>query len=409
MLRNPRRERAVYGLRVLAVTLARSRNSRSSGMRSIWAKTWLLIRDQFSHMPLLRELQENNPNDYRNYLRMMDSCFQQLLSLLSPYIIKQDTCMRAAIPAEQRLIATLHYLATGRSLQDIKFTTGISPQALGVIIPETCSAIIQVLQKDYIRFPSNTQQWKDVAAQFDNLWNFPNCGGGIDGKHVRIVPPPNSGSYYFDYKGFCSIVLLAVLSANYEFLYVNVGMNGRHSDGGVMIRTEFYDRLQKGTLHLPNAQDNIEGLNFVFVADEAFSLGEHILKLFPMRNLSPQQRIFNYRLSRARRVVENAFGILSSRFRLFLTAINLAEYRINHVVLCCCILHNFLRRNAFSYIAPGQSDEPFSQPAEKAVMPALESACAGLGSQNARLVCEQYMDYFVSRGAVPWQQNLLAE
>ncbi|PIO32669.1 hypothetical protein AB205_0127430 [Aquarana catesbeiana] len=163
MLHNPRREPAVYGLGVLAVTLARSRNSRSR--MSIWAKTWLLNRDQFSHMPLLRELQENNPNDYQNYLQMTDSCFQQLLSLLSPYIMKQDTCMRAAIPAEQRLIATLRYLVTERSLQDIKFTTGISPQALGVIIPETCSAIIQVLQKDYIRFPSNTQQWKDVAAQ----------------------------------------------------------------------------------------------------------------------------------------------------------------------------------------------------------------------------------------------------
>ncbi|PIO37891.1 hypothetical protein AB205_0111140 [Aquarana catesbeiana] len=204
MLRNPRREHAVYGLGVLAVTLARSRNSRSSRMRSIWDKTWLLNRDQFSHMPLLRELQENNPNAYRNYLRMTDSCFQQLLFLLSPYIMKQDTCMRVAIPAEQRLIATLRYLATGRSLQDIKFTTGISPQALGVIIPETCSAIIQVLQKDYIRFPSNNQQWQDVAAQFDNLWNFPNYGGAIDGKHVRAVPSPNSGSYYFIIKGFAA-------------------------------------------------------------------------------------------------------------------------------------------------------------------------------------------------------------
>ena len=148
MLRNPARERAIYGLGVLAIAQARTRTRKR---RTVWTKNWLLHRDQFSHMALLRELQENNPNDFRNYLRMSDACFQRLLNLLSPYISKKDTCMRPAIPAEQRLIATLRYLATGRNLQDIKFTTGISPQALGHIIPDTCCAIIQVLQKDYIR------------------------------------------------------------------------------------------------------------------------------------------------------------------------------------------------------------------------------------------------------------------
>ena len=119
--------------------------------RSSWTKNWLLRRNQFSHMPLLREIQENNPDDYRNFLRMSDPIFQHLLALVSPYITRQDTVMREAISAEQRLVATLRYLATGRSLQDLKFLTGISPQALGLIIPDTCSAIIQVLPEEYMR------------------------------------------------------------------------------------------------------------------------------------------------------------------------------------------------------------------------------------------------------------------
>lgn len=50
--------------------------------------------------------------------------------------------MRQAISAEERLIVTVRYLATGRSLEDLKFSAVISsPQALGVIIPETCKAI----------------------------------------------------------------------------------------------------------------------------------------------------------------------------------------------------------------------------------------------------------------------------
>ena len=187
-----------------------------------------------------------------------------------------------------------------------------------------------------------------------------------------------------------------------------VGMNGWHSDGSVMSHTEFYRRLTNGTLRLPPAQDNVEGLNFVFVADEAFALGEHLLKPFPMRNLTPEQRIFNYRLSRARRVVENAFGILYSSFRLFLTAINLAEYKLNHVVLCCCVLHNYLRRNAANYIGSGHTDDPSGgRPAEEAVIPTLQIARPAVSSQNSHLVREQYMEYFVGRGAVPWQQNIL--
>ncbi|PIO23240.1 hypothetical protein AB205_0167370, partial [Aquarana catesbeiana] len=176
----------------------------------------------------------------------------------------------------------------GRSLQDWKFMTGISPQALGIIIPETCSAIIQVLQKDYIRFPSNPQEWQTVASQFLHQWDFPNCGGAINGKHVRNVPPPNSGSYYFNYKGFSSIVMLAVVTANYEFIYLDVGKNGRNSDGGVIVQMGFYQPFQNGTLGLPPPEENVAVLNFVFVADEAFALGEHLMR-------TPEQRVFNYR------------------------------------------------------------------------------------------------------------------
>lgn len=149
-MRTPRRVRAVRGLGVGVLTLTQVQSMNRVG-RSSWTKNWLLQRDQFCHMPLLREIRENNPDDFRNFLRMTDPVFHRLLALLTPYISRQDTCMRQAITPEQRLVATLRYLATGRSLQDLKFSTGISPQALGIIIPETCSAIIQVLQKEYMK------------------------------------------------------------------------------------------------------------------------------------------------------------------------------------------------------------------------------------------------------------------
>ncbi|XP_073482446.1 xyloside xylosyltransferase 1 isoform X2 [Aquarana catesbeiana] len=192
------------------------------------------------------------------------------------------------------------------------------------------------------KFPSTPQEWQTVASHFAQRWDFPNCGGAIDGKHVHIVPPPNSGSYYYNYKGFNSIVMLAVVSATYEFLYVDMGKNGRMSDGGVIAQTEFYRRLQNGSLDLPPPEDNVEVLPFIFIADEAFALGDHLMRPFPMRALTPDQRVFNYRLARARRVEENTFGIMASRFRLFLTPIHMAEHKLNHIILACCVLRNIL-------------------------------------------------------------------
>ncbi|XP_025419487.1 uncharacterized protein LOC112689835, partial [Sipha flava] len=120
-------------------------------MRRKWVKNWLARRDLFGHMTLLKELNENEPNDLKNYLRMSKPDFDRLLDLLRPHITKQDTVMRQAIPAEERLIATLRFLATGRSYEDLKFSTGISAQTLGSIIPETCKAIYEILQDTYMK------------------------------------------------------------------------------------------------------------------------------------------------------------------------------------------------------------------------------------------------------------------
>ncbi|VEN50952.1 unnamed protein product, partial [Callosobruchus maculatus] len=83
------------------------------------------------------------------------------------------------------------------------------------------------------KLPTSAQEWKRVADEFNVKWDFPICLGALDGKHIDFEAPKSAGSFYYNYKGRNSIVLLGLTDANYKFLYVDVGVNGRVSDGGV--------------------------------------------------------------------------------------------------------------------------------------------------------------------------------
>ncbi|XP_069802787.1 putative nuclease HARBI1 [Dendropsophus ebraccatus] len=253
---------------------------------------------------------------------MSEETFVQLVEIVSPFMAKKDTVMRAAIPADQHLSATLRFLATGRALQDLRFSTGISASLLSAIIPD----------------------WLAIADSFYKNWNLPNCGGAIDGKHVRICQPVKSGSSFYNYKGFFSIILLAIVDANYDFFMVEVGHNRRLFDGGVYERSPFGNLMRIESLHLPTNNETQGHLNFFFVGGKAFPLTLYMLKPYPQRLLNTERKIFNYRLSRARHVVENAFGLTANCFRIYHTAINLLPVKIDSVVLACYFLHNYLRR-----------------------------------------------------------------
>ncbi|CAI6372739.1 unnamed protein product [Macrosiphum euphorbiae] len=384
--------------------------------RSQWVKNWKLDKSKFGNIPLLSEIRENNPDDFRNYLRMDSASFDVLLNLVGPKICKMDTVMRSSISSSERLIATLRFLATGNSYEDMKFSTCISTSSLSYIIPETCKALYDILAPQYLKFPSTAQEWIDVANGFKNRWQFINAGGAIDGKHIRIVQPANSGAQYYNYKGFHSIVLMAIVNSNHEFIYIDVGKNGRLSDGGIIECTEFYRRLQNNQLHIPDNNETNENLNFVFLADDAFPLQEHILKPFPQRNLSKEKRIFNYRFSRARNCVENTFGLITTRFRVLHHAINLNPEKAKHIVLAICVLHNFLRQRSASYLPPNTTLDKdnhkniIDRQVRDAIfdLPQLQHQRITSISTAAKENRDKYKEYFNSTGAVEWQEQMIS-
>ena len=110
---------------------------------------------------------------------------------------------------------------------------GVSEVSISRFVPEVCQVITESFIEEYMSLPDSKGKWLSVAMEFEEKWQFPNCVGAIDGKHVPLINPFNSGPTYFNYKTFFSIVLLLLVDADYKFLYVNVGCQGRISDGGV--------------------------------------------------------------------------------------------------------------------------------------------------------------------------------
>ncbi len=102
-------------------------------------------------------------------------------------------------------------------------------QTVSDCIKETCIAIEKQMLPVYLPKPT-VGMWKDMALSFENRWQFPNCIGALDGKHICITAPTKSVSLFYNCKGSFSINLLALVDANYKFTTIKVGDFGKNSD-----------------------------------------------------------------------------------------------------------------------------------------------------------------------------------
>lgn len=196
--------------------------------------------------------------------------------------------------------------------------------------------------------PPSEIDWKEKAAEFWERWDFPNLVGALDGKHVRIVAPNNTGSLYFNYKKFFSIVLFALVDANCKFLLVDVGSYRKEGDSGIFQKSYLGKLIEGGKVIFPSPEylpnSNIL-LPHVVLGDEAFKLDTHMMKCYSKRQAleDPQKRTMNYHFCKVRRVSENTFGIMCSVFRIFFTPINVKPETVDNIIVVCCCLHNLIR------------------------------------------------------------------
>ena len=135
--------------------------------------------------------------------------------------------------------------------------------------------------------------------------------------NIRIQCPKQSGTLFYNYKGLFSFVLLAICNARYCFTLFDVGQYGSNNDAGVLANSSIGKKIKAGEMNIPPLRDlegcSFDALPYYLVGDEIFPLKTWLMRSYPGQ-LSEEERILHYRLSHAKRVIENTFRILAARW-----------------------------------------------------------------------------------------------
>ena len=126
------------------------------------------------------------------------------------------------------------------------------------------------------RLRKRRTNWREkLEADFRLRWNVPHAIGALDGKHVTIRKPPKSGSLYHNYKGFFSVVLMALIDVDYRFRRENVGTVGSCSDAQIFNDTELKEKIEDDSIGFPEASDIELGgpdVPYFILVNNAFTL-----------------------------------------------------------------------------------------------------------------------------------------
>ncbi|XP_077523192.1 uncharacterized protein LOC144134077 [Amblyomma americanum] len=275
-------------------------------------------------------------DDFRGHFRMNRHTFNYVVSVCD-CMRHVDTNMRDAIPLEKRVAIGIYRLASSAEDRTVANVFGVSRASVNIIFRELCAVIVRVLESRFVRYPRR-HELEEHVRQFVAVTGFPQGVGALDGCHIEVSPPKKQAADYYNYKGWYSVILLEVVDYSYKFIYTKVGTPGKNHDSDVFLKLRLPKVLSSDLFQLGKRTFNGVSVCPVIIADQAFPLQTYVMKPFPQPGPagSPSQ-VFNYHLSSARRVVENAFGRLKARFRILLKGTENKLVNVRLIIHACCI------------------------------------------------------------------------
>ena len=284
-------------------------------------------------------------NRFFETFRMTRETFNYILENVRDDLIKK-TLVEEPVAPDFRLAITIYKLSRGDYMYTIGEMCGLAVSTVSVIVSETCRVIVNTLWDESVGklLPKSEEDFTNLIAKFGEEWQFPYVFGAIDGSHLPIKccrGGAKARKQYFNFKGFYSIVLIALVDAQYRFIWASVGAPGNTHDSTLFQSTRLWKQISDGDI-VPNLVHQVKDVEVppLILGDGAFPLRPWIMKPHGDAVLSREKRYFNFRLSRARLVTEGAFGRLKSRFRILFRKCESDKENVKLYGLACVILHN---------------------------------------------------------------------
>ena len=276
--------------------------------------------------------------------------------LQRPRFPDQARSVQEPLQLDHRVAIAVYWMSSSAEYRIIANLFGVGKSTLHKCIHDVCTAMAENILDKYVKFPADGDL-QHVTDGFDNTWGFPNCAGAVNGTHIRIIAPESAHGDYVNRKGWYSIILQAVCDHNYIITDMNFGWPGRVHDARVFENSELYYKGETNDLFPQNAKKLMclckeIAMPIVLLGDAAYPIKTWLLKPYAndRANLTAAQRVFNYRLSRARMTIESTFGRLKGRWRCLQKRLDVYVDFASTVVTACAIMHNLCQKRHERYI-----------------------------------------------------------
>ena len=165
---------------------------------------------------------------FHNLSCLSPKMFLDLVERLTPRLRKEDTWYRDSLEVGLKVAITLRHLAMGDNYKSLMYLFYVPHNISSILVRDVCQTILDEYGDEVVRNPTTAEGWKEIATSYSSRWGFHHVLGALDGKHFCIHCPANGGSQFYNYKGYHSIVLLALVDASYRFTWAQVGAPREH-------------------------------------------------------------------------------------------------------------------------------------------------------------------------------------